>query len=360
MNRNRSIDFAKGLLIIGVTYGHIVSAFLDGDAYTPWLYTFVRSYDMPMFAFISGILLVRSTQRHTVAYNILQKICLTIVPAVIWEVVIWGGVLRSFPVPFGSIWYLWSIGIVFLVMLITIRVFQNVSEIITYIFFAIEIVLFHTIIKDPFNVGFLLFPACVGFVMGKESILGFDLKNELNIKKHRVSFESLFFVFVLMEIFWKMDYSVWNNTCDLLSGGVMVSRALLTIYRGLLGVVGSIVMFSIFDLIYKMASHRKDLIKMIDLVITFGESSEQLYILQCLFVSVFGTIAVHRIVQYCGFNPFLVNKFIMGYVLAPIMTILSLLFMQLVGTIIRKTPYIGKGIFGIRLSSKKIDLEFIK
>ena len=60
MNRNAKWDFYKGMLIWGVVIGHMITALkAGGDCYV-WLHTFLRTYDMPMFAFISGYFIYNS------------------------------------------------------------------------------------------------------------------------------------------------------------------------------------------------------------------------------------------------------------------------------------------------------------
>ena len=54
MERNAKWDFYRGLLIWGVVIGHTITALKSGDSSYVWLHTFLRMYDMPMFAFISG------------------------------------------------------------------------------------------------------------------------------------------------------------------------------------------------------------------------------------------------------------------------------------------------------------------
>jgi len=121
--RINSIDFIKGILIVGVTYGHVVSALLAGDSNIPWLYSFVRSYDMPCFAFISGFLLAKSIEKNGFLQNVLNKVTQILIPAFIWELLIYGILERQRPIRFGQIWYLYSIGICLLIIIVTDRLF---------------------------------------------------------------------------------------------------------------------------------------------------------------------------------------------------------------------------------------------
>lgn len=59
--RDPSVDFAKGMLMWCVVYGHMVDALLGGMSHaTVWLHLFVRTFDLPFFMILSGYFLKNS------------------------------------------------------------------------------------------------------------------------------------------------------------------------------------------------------------------------------------------------------------------------------------------------------------
>ena len=58
--RNAKYDFYRGLLMLGVVWGHTITALRYGIGGSSGLLHFFRTYDMPMFAFISGYFLNKS------------------------------------------------------------------------------------------------------------------------------------------------------------------------------------------------------------------------------------------------------------------------------------------------------------
>lgn len=62
--RDKRIDFAKGMLMFCVIYGHMINALLSGTPHSPiWLHVFVRTFDMPFFMILSGYFLKRSLEK---------------------------------------------------------------------------------------------------------------------------------------------------------------------------------------------------------------------------------------------------------------------------------------------------------
>lgn len=74
VQRDNRFDFYKGLLMVGVVYGHVLTALQNGQYGTLGVHSFIRMYDMPMFAFIAGYFLKSSCSRHGFAYNVINKV----------------------------------------------------------------------------------------------------------------------------------------------------------------------------------------------------------------------------------------------------------------------------------------------
>ena len=106
--RKDNWDFYKGLLMFSVVFGHTITALVSGANVSIWLYKFLRTFDMPMFAWISGYYLKISCKNYSVTSNLLNKVGTILFPAVLWSGII-NLLMRT---PFfqqGRIWFLWSI-----------------------------------------------------------------------------------------------------------------------------------------------------------------------------------------------------------------------------------------------------------
>lgn len=88
--RDNSIDFLRGIAIVLVVLGHCVqygsgSAFYESEAYFGnWLFRFIYSFHMPLFALISGYLFFWSMRRN--GLELLKKqIVSLLVPIAVWK-----------------------------------------------------------------------------------------------------------------------------------------------------------------------------------------------------------------------------------------------------------------------------------
>ena len=85
--REERWDFYKGFLIFSVIWGHCINALRAGEFYSVWIHIFLRSFDMPMFAFISGVFLRKSCQKRSCVENLLNKIGTILLPVVLWNII---------------------------------------------------------------------------------------------------------------------------------------------------------------------------------------------------------------------------------------------------------------------------------
>ncbi len=86
--RNEKLDFIKGLLIIGVVYGHILNAVrMDTDA-SFWIAKLIRAFDMPMFMLIGGYFLSKSISKYHPLKYIFNKITQLIFPLALWCIIV--------------------------------------------------------------------------------------------------------------------------------------------------------------------------------------------------------------------------------------------------------------------------------
>ncbi|MBR1520090.1 MAG: acyltransferase family protein [Bacteroidaceae bacterium] len=82
--RDGKLDFFKGLLIWSVVLGHTLNALCPIENS---LHILLRTFDLPMFMYISGFLLRGSLARHHWKQLVANKVTNIVVPAVIWMLI---------------------------------------------------------------------------------------------------------------------------------------------------------------------------------------------------------------------------------------------------------------------------------
>ena len=202
MQRDDRYDFYKGLLMFSVVFGHVITALANGISIPSGIHVFVRTFDMPAFAFISGFFLRKSCRKHPFHVGVLNKIGSILFPAFLWSGII-NILLGDKFFSIGRLWFLWSIFFVSCVILIIDRIGQKVP-LLKLPLFILAVILFHTIVIDPWNIGFLLFPAVVGYYDDELKMLFAKARSP------RIAKLSIMLMFVICLLFWSKEYNVWN------------------------------------------------------------------------------------------------------------------------------------------------------
>lgn len=98
-HRNLLVDFYKGVLMLGVVWGHTITALRNGEGASLYLLTFFRTYDMPFFMLLSGYFLFYSMKNNKWQIVMIDKIGTILIPLIVWEIfisVITGGGKSNF------------------------------------------------------------------------------------------------------------------------------------------------------------------------------------------------------------------------------------------------------------------------
>lgn len=333
--RNKLYDFYKGLLIFCITWGHVIKAFNMGEN-EPWIYMFIRTFDLPMFAMISGYFLKMSVNRRGVFPNILNKVGTLLLPALFWELV-FGLIKRD--IRFGtSMWFLYAVFISAVIIILLDKIRNAGGQICTFLICLIGLLLY----KDPFHTEFVFVPMVFGYYL--TSIRSIANNPKWKILKKDVRVFILFALWIILLCFWKKDWSIWIIDGCVIGAGWKIP---IILYRYLIGIVGALCMMTIWKFIYDNIKIWNKAKKYTEL---FGEYSLEEYILQCLFVSYFGAIALQKIVEFIGMNPFTLNQGLLCFVITPIVSVVTLIFQYYLQKRMCKIPKIGKYVFGSPLS----------
>lgn len=340
--REINYDFYKALLIIGVTYGHVLTALQGGGGHTFWIHQFIRTYDMPMFAFISGLFLFGSCKKHTIVLNLLRKVGMLLFPAIVWELFfnIIGGEYR---ISTDRFWFLYSLFIVSEIIIVVDSLCKNNSRMKAFMF-SISVIVFHTLVIDKFKTGFLLAPAIVGYYCAEFCVFKTGRNKELLGLLPVV-------LFIVFQLFWKIDYNVWNTGCDLLRNGELIQNSIKILFRFLIGITGCFSMKWIFDYLLKICRFgmKSNADCFLNKMISLGQCTSELYILQCWLIAIAGTRVVNELTNVLGTNYFITNPFVLVVVIAPMVTIASIIIMYYIQKLIKILPIVGTYAFGISI-----------
>lgn len=342
MQRDNRYDFYKGILMLGVIFGHVLTALQNGEGSTYPIHVFVRTYDMPMFALISGYFLKFSCAKHSLLKNTLGKIGSILVPALLWSLLfnLIGGRIA---INLGHFWFLTAIFFCSIIVIVADYIGKRTSGAVTAILLIIAIGVFHTTFMDSYKIGFLLVPCVFGYYMKDMKTLVSGARTKLCIKIAVVS------VFIISWCFWNTDYNVWNAGCDITKNGQIFTNILVMSFRGLIGITGSLTMMWIWNDMYHHVSDSR----VCEWICRFGKNTAELYILHSWIVSVAGARIVKTLAELLGTNIFYVNDRLLLCVFAPIITVVSTIVAYYVLLCIKKIPVVGKYTFNLPLNACK-------
>ena len=148
-----------------------------------------------------------------------------------------------------------------------------------------------------------------------------------------------------MACFWKSDYSVWNIGANLLNCESTVS-AIWIIYRGVIGILGSITFMIVFDFIAQLIKNTS----CINEICRWGKVTLEIYILQALMVEIIGGKALLIIIGHIGVNPFTQNELLLGFVFAPLFAAISVGVIYRIQKLLKKIPVVGNWVFRLKIS----------
>ena len=337
--RNELIDFTKGLLILGVIWGHSIAALSYGCSSPVWILTFLRIYDMPFFMIIAGYLLNRSSKKRDTLDLLFSKVGGIFIPLILWEILIgvFGPLFESLKNIF-SLWYLWSyLGCAFIMIIVNHLFSQYKLRIIVNVLVVLALHLMP--FQPPFNMGYMYPYLCIGFFLP-------DIAVEKRVKKNTLDLIllHLFIVFTLCLCFWKSSYQVWNVDSSFILAEP--GQIPIILFRFFIGVVGCICMWYFFKMLHDTIPA-----PIAGFFSKAGQNSMMIYIIQSIIVERLLSKGIQYMTASVGDNPLVSNMKLLGYFIAPATAILTIALSLLVIGGIRKIPYVGKALTGVRIST---------
>lgn len=210
-NRADWVDYGKGIGIILVVYGHLLSSGFHGGLNIPEHFfvlsdSLVYSFHMPLFFFLSGLFVESSFQKRGARNYLIDKFSRIAYPYLIWSVlqvsveVLFSSQtqkgaslanLLAIPYkPWGQFWFIYAL----FMMHIAYVVFRNFGKYSTALMFIIAFILYF----NPLRPGIMsLFGFSMHFIFFVSGIV--FRKHLMNMERHDMplwAVVSLFFIFM--------------------------------------------------------------------------------------------------------------------------------------------------------------------
>lgn len=328
--RDGKLDFYKAFLIWSVVLGHCMNALWQTGNF---MHLALRTFDLPMFMYISGFLLKGSIKRYECFQLILNKITNIIAPAIIW-------IFISYL--FGDkhmYYFLWSVFfssvIVCLIARISSELHRCYSFKIVSLFELTLIVLIalcmHFIPVNIVNISYL-FPFFA---------IGYFSKNVSQVDWKWGCVSLALFIYLIVFV-WTPHYTIWNTGGYILRDTTfMLKVVFLRLFIGMLGIYA--VCF-LLGALYNMFKNDKAM-KFIQNV---GKETLSIYLMQHVVVEIFLVRFVRNMNIYDNLQN---HQIVIGYLVTPLISIILLLLMYGLVTMLKESKY-TKWLFGFKVTLK--------
>lgn len=320
------LDLAKGVAIVLMLYGHCIQYCCAGsevDFFENIVFKTIYSFHMPLFMLISGYLFYFSFQKRGLKELLIHRVQSLVQP------IIFGGLFMFLvtDVPFAlikgkfgaiftggwfyegsAIWFLWSVlAASVVVAIICKKISGTVRQLILLLLATIVVAFF-----PNSTVNIFMYPY---FVLGF-----FFAKNKDNVPKwlYKSRYSSLI-LFPLMMCFYGKEHYIY--TTGLYSNEYSLGQMLgIDLYRWLIGLVGSIFVLTILNIVYE--KHICNAGRISKWLVKIGNKSLQIYVLSIPLLSTYLYIGLPFVLEVFGLENILVkNMFIYNFVITPLLTV---------------------------------------
>lgn len=277
------VDFAKGIGIILVVYGHVArgvynAGMIENQGLFKLVDSIIYSFHMPLFFFLAGLFFISSIVRRGEGGLIINKVDTIIYPYIIWSL-IQGSVAYSLEgvtnfsttiqdiysllwLPHDQFWFLYALFLIFIAYTFLYRFITNI-----FLLFVVSILmyLFQDVLQSPWGIMNSIFKFGVYFCGG----VLFSRYINVSLNKIRPWFLSIVFTLFVLSQWYYHNYLDWNY---------LNHDGLLLLFIGFVGIATVVVV--------------SKLLAMIDfsLIKRIGSYSLEIYLVHVLFGSGFRII----------------------------------------------------------------------
>lgn len=320
--RDGKLDFFKGLLIWSVVLGHCLNVLCPGTI----LHMVIRTFDLPMFMYISGYLMRGSIVRYNWKQLVVNKVTNIAFPAVVWIAVsLLFGDLHSY-------YFLWAIFASSVIVCLCVKAGEKVSaHACRGALLLASVVVFHLIPKNIVNMSFLFPFFVIGYYSQNISRVGW-----------KVGIASLALFVCIIAFVWHPDYSVWKSGGYILQNTEYMFKVVSI--RLVVGIAGIYSVVFIMGGLYDKAKSSS----LMGLFSNIGKQTLAIYMMQHIIVEIW----LFNLVEYIGIKESLSNySALTGYVITPLLSLILLYGMYRVAILMHECKY-TKWMFGVRVGVK--------
>lgn len=344
--KENQLDFLKGFLMLGVIYGHAVTALKGGYSVSTPIALLVRTYDMPFFMVISGYLLSKTIKRYSLFHHLANRIGNTVIPtffiggllALVTYSVLGSLSLLNCVGYVLNIWFIWANFICAAIIIVVENLVpKDGIKRVVYVVIAAS---FHFLPTDPYNLSYMFPFYVLGFLYSACFAKAYQ-------SKRRIWLPIAVFLYLVLFSFWKGAYTIWNAGGYVLENTRFVLGAVL--FRLAIGVLGCLCVKSLSYTVFTLLGH--DYPRARAFVCSVGRYSLVYYIVHAFLISqVLSTLAE---IRYAALSrpPILIeNSTLLQLVAAPVACCVTVLIIGAgIAVIKRFAPrFIQKMVFGIK------------
>lgn len=344
MKRIEFIDSLKGFAIFCVLWGHSIQ-YLNNSSnfFENPVFAFIYSFHMPIFFMISGFFF-KSSLKLSFQKFLIDKILLLLLPCFIWGAIFILVKLSNFFInddyifywkrEFLSIinpikWPFWFLKELFLSYLITYVFYQIFTK--DFIVFALSIFLV-LLLPSSFDEQRLLLPMFLGGIYLNENYKSLIDKSNLILLSSSL-------LFLLCLFFWRADYTIYKTNFMGIVNWRELNFNVLNIeiyfFRVVIGFVGSIVFFFLFEKIYKKNWLTKNLERI-------GKITLSIYVVQLTLLEIF----LNKILDFS----FVDNIWVYNLFITPLISLIVLFLCETIHKILIKNKYVDFLLFGGKIN----------
>lgn len=316
------IDFLKFIAIFLVVWAHQRQILFEKSMFSSTLSKVIYSFHMPFFMTLSGFF-AENLLKYSFILLLKQKFIRVLLPAICWSVPVilyyffWSGkyvsvgeALRDFLTDY---WFLKSIFFCYLLFFISVKLFKK-KVVACLISCLILFLLPDTKIHISFMLPFFW--------------LGYFLKTSV-FSKEKMKWGyllALFSAFVALLFAWKLKYTIYITPMNLIDWNELTlnySALWIAIYRFLLGLSGTVVVLSLAKRVYEKWGNTKTM----SICESVGKETLAIYLFHIPFLRLVSPL-LYPI-------PRAVNGIFFDFVIAPLLTLLTLSVSMLVVYLLR-------------------------
>ena len=323
-----------------VLWGHAIQNLSQGDIYySDPFFRLIYSFHMPLFALVNGYLFYSSQSKRNFKEVLISRVSALLIPIITWTSLDWVlgislhksiSITEWLTIFTGNmLWFLWSILAANLVLVVAEKKIKSRCSRIIWLFIGF----FLMYVFPNAELNLYLYPYVVFAFYYKKYEKCF-------VEKTKLFAWICVALFILLLPFYNENTFIYTSGISLWKSEMTVpEHILIDIYRYIIGIAGSVtVVFGVCKSVEKL--------KKADMILSkTGRYTMQIYIIQCFFFKLFGTVfgkIEERFWNTIIFQGFLFRDIISALVLCVVLFV----FCIAVSKMMEKNRKLNKLLFG--------------